>query len=40
MEKERKRASKSQKLGGGILLATLVIGLVASIYMMRNNKRN
>jgi hypothetical protein len=40
MEQERKGASKSQKVGGGILLATIVIGLVASFYMMRNNKRN
>jgi len=37
---ERKGASKSQKLGGGILLATIVIGLAAGLYMMRNNKRN
>jgi hypothetical protein len=37
---ERKGASKSQKVGGGILLATIVIGLAAGLYMMRNNKRN
>jgi hypothetical protein len=40
MEQERKGASTSQKVGGGILLATIVIGLAAGIYMMRNNKRN
>jgi len=40
MEQERKGASTSQKVGGGILLATIVIGLAVSLYMMRNNKRN
>ena len=40
MEQERKGASTSQKVGGGILLATIVIGLAAGIYIMRNNKKN
>jgi hypothetical protein len=40
MERERKGASTTQKVGGGILSATIVIGLIAFFYATRNTKRN
>lgn len=40
MKQERRRgASKTQKVGGGILLGVIVVGLLASFYMA-SNKRN
>ena len=38
MQPVGKRDTKSQTIGGGVLLATIVIGLAVSLYMMRNNK--
>ena len=40
MEKKHKGASTTQKVGGGILSATIVIGLIAFFYATRNTKRN
>ena len=41
MDQERNRGtSKTQKIGSGILLATIVITMTVGVYMMRNNKRN
>jgi hypothetical protein len=40
MEKERKGASTTQKVGGGILSATIVLGLIGFFYATRNTKRN
>jgi hypothetical protein len=40
MEKGRKGASTTQKVGGGILSATIILGLIAFAYSVRNAKRN
>jgi len=39
MKQERRGASKTQKIGGGVLLGVIAVGLLASFYMM-SNKRN
>jgi hypothetical protein len=41
MEQERKGASTTQKVGGGILLATIILGMIGFFYAAsRNIKRN
>lgn len=37
-EKPRRKASQTQNIGAGILLATIVVGLVVGLYMMRDGK--
>jgi hypothetical protein len=39
MKQERRGASKTQKVGGGILIGVIAVGFLASLYMM-SNKRN
>jgi len=39
MKQERRGASKTQKVGGGILIGIIAVGFLASLYMM-SNKRN
>ena len=39
MKQERRGASNTQKVGSGILLGVIVVGLLASLYAM-SNRRN
>jgi hypothetical protein len=39
MIQERKQASKHQKMGAGILMGTIVVAVLASLYLMRNTRK-
>ena len=40
MDKKRKGASTAQKVGGGILSATVVLAIIGFVYGTRNIKTN
>jgi len=39
MIQERKEVSKQQKMGAGILMGTIVVAVLASLYLMRNPRK-